>query len=255
MRRNWTRNELILAFSFYCRTPFGKLHRLNPDIIKLSKMIDRTSNAVALKLVNFSSLDPELKKRGIKGMGNHSKMDKAIFDEFQDNWEQLLLESELLYENFDELNLNKTIDKEINFIDKIGGEKIVQIKRRINQNFFRKMVLSNYNNSCAICSLNHSSLLVASHIIPWSKNIEARLNPHNGLCLCSIHDKAFDQGLISLDDQFKVILSPQIHNIKNKAINNYFIVFNNREINNPKKFFPSSDFLSYHRNNIFIQSS
>ncbi len=39
MRRNWTRNELILAFSLYCRTPFGKLHRLNLDIIKLSKVL------------------------------------------------------------------------------------------------------------------------------------------------------------------------------------------------------------------------
>ncbi|MTF38116.1 HNH endonuclease [Cyanobacterium aponinum UTEX 3222] len=256
MRRNWTRHELILAFSFYCQTPFGKLHRLNPDIIKLSKMIDRTPNAVALKLVNFSSLDPELKKRGIKGMGNYAKMDKIIFDEFHDNWEKLFLEAELLYEFYK--NKDRDTSQEIYLYEpnrKIGEEIITKTKRRINQNFFRKIVLSNYNENCAICSLNYVSLLVASHIIPWSKNKETRLNPHNGICLCSIHDKAFDQGLISFDGEFKVIISPQIHKIKNNAINNYFINFNHREINFPKKFYPSSDFLSYHRNNIFIQSS
>lgn len=62
MRRNWTRNELILTFNLYCKLPFGKLHRLNPQIINLSNLISRTSSAVALKLVNFASLDPELKK-------------------------------------------------------------------------------------------------------------------------------------------------------------------------------------------------
>lgn len=256
MRRYWTRNELILTFNLYCRTPFGKLHSLNPDIIELSKIIDRTPDAVTFKLVNFSSLDPELKKRGIKGMGHHSKLDQAIFDEFHNNWEKLFFEAELLYEFFQNVSIDKS--EEINFSEpnqKIGEEIITKTKRRINQNFFRKIVLSNYNENCAICSLNHVSLLVASHIIPWSKNKETRLNPHNGICLCSIHDKAFDQGLISFDEEFKLIISPQIYKSKNNAINNYFINFNHREINCPKKFYPSSNFLFYHRNNIFIQSS
>lgn len=255
MGRNWTRNELILAFSFYCKTPFGKLDRRNPDIIELSNIIGRTPSALALKLVNFSSLDPELKKRGIKGMSNYSKLDEKIFNEFQGNWKKLFLESELLYEYFKNRNVNniEKDDMNFNFYDKLGEERIVKIKRRINQNFFRKIVLSNYNESCAICSLNHLSLLVSSHIIPWSKNKETRLNPHNGLCLCSIHDKAFDQGLISINEELKVIISSQIDNNNNNAINSYFSIFNHKQINYPRKFYPSSEFLFYHRNNIFIQ--
>jgi putative restriction endonuclease len=35
-RKPWTRNELILAINLYCKTPFGKIHVRNPDIITLS---------------------------------------------------------------------------------------------------------------------------------------------------------------------------------------------------------------------------
>lgn len=251
MRRNWNRNELILAFSLYCRIPFGKLHSRNPDIIQLANIINRTPSSVALKLVNFSSLDPQLKKKQIKGMSNCSKLDREIFIEFHTNWQQLLIESELLYELYSNIKLNEKQTQKLNLQSQENTEKIVNIKQRINQNYFRKMVLANYNETCAICNLNYSSLLIASHIIPWSKNIAERLNPHNGLCLCSIHDKAFDIGLISLDDQLKVIIS---NKVSPKNINNFDIYFGNfinKIINYPQKFYPSLFFLEYHRKNIF----
>ena len=53
-QRLWTRDELIIAINRYYKIPFGRLHSRNPDIIHLSKLIDRTPNAVALKLVNFA---------------------------------------------------------------------------------------------------------------------------------------------------------------------------------------------------------
>ncbi len=48
------------------------------------------------------------------------------------------------------------------------------------------------------------SLLVASHIIPWSRNEEHRLDPLNGIALNSLHDKAFDAGLITFDENFRL---------------------------------------------------
>ena len=53
-------------------------------------------------------------------------------------------------------------------------------------------------------------LLVASHIVPWSKDKANRLNPSNGLCLSAIHDKAFDQGLISLSNDFRILISEDL---------------------------------------------
>ncbi len=46
----WTRDELILAVNLYCKLPFGRLHRLNPEVIKLAGLIGRSSNSVAFKL-------------------------------------------------------------------------------------------------------------------------------------------------------------------------------------------------------------
>ena len=77
-QRSWTREELLLVINMYCKLPFGRLHSKNPELIHLSELIDRTPGAVAYKLVNFASLDPAQRVRGIKGASNISKMDKAV---------------------------------------------------------------------------------------------------------------------------------------------------------------------------------
>jgi len=58
MARNWTRDELILAMSLYCRLPFGKFHKGNPEVIQLAESIQRTPSSVGMKLCNLASLDP-----------------------------------------------------------------------------------------------------------------------------------------------------------------------------------------------------
>ena len=54
-----------------------------PSIIAFAKTIGRTPSAVAMKLVNFASLDPAQKKRNIKGLGNVSSFNSAIWEEFE----------------------------------------------------------------------------------------------------------------------------------------------------------------------------
>ncbi|MBQ9417737.1 MAG: HNH endonuclease, partial [Bacteroidales bacterium] len=71
------------------------------------------------------------------------------------------------------------------------GYKIV--KQRINQSFFRTAVLTSYNNRCCITGLSRKELLEASHIVDWSKDIENRLNPSNGLCLNILFHRAYDE--------------------------------------------------------------
>jgi len=53
-------------------------------------------------------------------------------------------------------------------------------------------------------------LLIASHILPWGKYPEERLNVRNGLCLSRLHDAAFDMGLIAFDDNLRLLLSPRL---------------------------------------------
>ena len=88
-QRLWTRDELILAINLYCKLPFGRLHKFNPEIIKLANLIGRTPSSVALKLVNFASLDPSLRARGIEGAANASKLDGEIWSEFYNHWNTL----------------------------------------------------------------------------------------------------------------------------------------------------------------------
>ena len=254
-QRLWTREELILAINLYCKIPFGKMHHGNPLIIEFANLIGRTPSSVTFKLGNLASFDPSLKERGIKGASNASKLDKEIWDEFYQNWDSAILKSEVLLAK----KTNSTIEK-INHIDfndlpKNGFEKERLVKTRINQSIFRNIVLATYNSRCCITGNENTELLIASHIVPWSKDDKNRLNPMNGLCLNALHDRAFDCGLITISSEdYKLILSPRLkRNNITRTIETNFIAFENKQIILPDKFLPSKEFLDYHYQNIFLK--
>ncbi len=250
----WTREELILAINLYCKLPFGKMHKTNAAIVALAELIGRTPSSVALKLGNFASFDPTLKARGIKGASNASKLDKAIWDEFYNNWDEALLQSEEMLAQKQRSTIEKINNIELNQLPKDGKEKERLIKTRVNQSLFRKIVLATYNNQCCITGLSQPELLIASHIVPWSKNESIRLNPMNGLCLNSLHDKAFDAGLIAIrPDDYTLILSDTLKQKKmiSPAMESNFIVFENKKIILPDKFLPEPEYLDYHYQHIF----
>lgn len=247
----WTRDELILAINLYCKLPFGRLHRSNPQVIHLSELIGRTPNSVAYKLVNFASLDPSLQARGIKGAANSSKLDREIWDEFYNNWEELPYESEKLLSKFE----NKSIE-ELNQIDPnslpIGKERERIVKIRVNQSFFRSSILASYNSTCCITGINQSELLVAGHIIPWSQDKQNRLNPRNGIAINALHDKAFENGLITITTDYKIKISNVLlKSKKSESLEKYFLQYENKDINLPSKFLPNIEFLRYHNENRF----
>ena len=244
MRRNWTREELILAINLYCKTPFGRIHNRNPEIIKLAKLIDRTPSSVSYKLANFASIDPSLQR---KGASNVSKLDIDVWNEFFKDWGKLAFESEMLLSKYD--NSNTTADIEILPLEGYDRESIV--KTRVNQAFFRKTVLASYNFKCCITGLSLTELLVASHIIPWSKDEKNRLNPRNGLCLNALHDKAFDKGLISISEKFRIIVSRKLKDSEKFPEKELINKYDDQPISLPSRFLPDSEFLSYHRKNIF----
>jgi len=248
---NWTREETIVAFNVYCKVPFKSSSKTNPTIIKYAKIIGRSPSALNMKVGNFGRLDPELKKQGIVGLGNGSKLDEIIWTEFNGNWEKLAFESELLIAQFQ----NKTIEETVEFdLENLphGKERETLIKVRVNQSFFRSTILSSYNQKCCITGLSISDLLVASHIVPWKTDEINRLNPHNGLCLNSIHDKAFDRGFITVTPDFKIKISDYFKDYsKENIVLDLFIKYENQSIILPDRFLPSKDFLDWHYVNIF----
>lgn len=248
---NWTREETIVAFNVYCKIPFKSSSKTNSTIIKYANIIGRSPSALNMKVGNFGRLDPELKKRGIVGLGNGSKLDEVIWNEFNGNWEKLAFESELLIAKFQNLTIEQIIEYDLDNLPQ-GKERETLIKVRVNQSFFRSTILSSYNQKCCITGLSIPDFLVASHIVPWKKDIVNRLNPHNGLCLNSIHDKAFDKGFITITPDFKIKISEYFKDYtKEHAVLDLFIKYDNQPIILPDRFLPSQDLLDYHYQNIF----
>lgn len=88
-------------------------------------------------------------------------------------------------------------------------EKIELIKARIGQGKFRQQLLLHWK-CCAVTGYDEISMLVASHIKPWSNssNLE-RLDPFNGLILTPNLDRAFDRGFITFNEDGAMLVSPQ----------------------------------------------
>ena len=102
--------------------------------------------------------------------------------------------------------------------------------------------------------LSEPRLLVASHIVPWSKDKANRLNPSNGLCLSAIHDKAFDKGLIALSDNFRVLVSNELLRSEDTFIKGVILPLNGRPIELPERFVPDAGFIARHRTEEFVDS-
>ncbi len=243
----WTRDELILAINLYCKLPFGRLHRHNPEIINLASLIGRTPSSVAYKLVNFASLDPSLKTRGIKGASNASKLDAEIWNEFYNNWDELPYESEKLLAKIEHTSVEKLNNISDDELLKQGKTREQLVRTRVNQSFFRTSVLASYNNTCCITGIQQKELLIAGHIKPWSLDEKNRLNPRNGITINALHDKAFESGLITITQDYKIkVSSILLKQTKSKAIEEYFIKYNNQDIILPSRFLPDVEFLKYH---------
>lgn len=247
MRRNWTRKELLLALDLYCRMPFGKLHQHNPEVMSIAQVIGRTPSAVAMKACNFANLDPNL---GRKGLSSVSKADREIWNEFFEDSQAVAFEIDDIWET------KEVSDATIKSIPQDAEtETLKQVKVRKVQQFFRSSLLVSYASKCAISGLAIPGLLVASHIIPWSKNESRRADPTNGILLNSLYDKAFDKGYMTFDEKWQVCLASDL---KSEISDNEFckslFAIEGQDLGMPNRFLPDSVAMAYHRNNIFEKS-
>jgi putative restriction endonuclease len=90
------------------------------------------------------------------------------------------------------------------------GQQLVMVLARIGQSTFSKKLKELYGGECCFpsCSVNDNRFLVASHIDRWTDNKELRGHFGNGLCLCLMHDKAFEIGLFTVDQNLKIYVNP-----------------------------------------------
>lgn len=252
----WTKEQVKLAFHLYCQLPYGRIHGRNPEILALAKVIGRTSDAVAMKMLNIASIDPAITSTGRAGLGNASGLDHEVWDEFHSDWERLAVECQLLRQQLDK-NSEEDVDSEsidLSPDDFTGETRQVLATQRIKQHFFRRAVLSSYRGRCCMSGLSEPRLLIASHIVPWSKDKGNRLNPSNGLCLSAIHDRAFDKGLITLSDEFRIVLSDELRKCDEHFVKLAFHSLDGRPIDMPERFAPDLSFVARHRAEVFVDA-
>lgn len=141
-------------------------------------------------------------------------------------------------------------------INRDGEDKLTLIKHRKGQDYFRHMILRNYDCRCALTGINISQLLIASHIIPWEDKThkKERLNPCNGILLSALYDKAFDKGFISFSpDDYSVCLSSALMEYEVEGyFKKHFGSIDGRKLTLPTDYKPDRDFLAYHRDVVFL---
>ena len=248
--RRWSREELILAFNLYCETSFGRIHTRNPEIVELASVLGRSPGAVSYKLANFARLDPALEARGIRGMRHGAKGEVAIWEAFSADGEALAFESERLLAQRTARSLDDGVDtSDLDVVE--GREREAIVQTRVNQNFFRRMVLARYEGACCVTGLRVPELLVASHIVPWAEATSERLTPRNGLWLNALHDRAFDRGLITITADLRLVVAPELREAPSPAAEEWLLRFDGAPLHLPRRIRPDPRFLEYHRGAIF----
>lgn len=81
------------------------------------------------------------------------------------------------------------------------------VVQRVGQDIFRKALIEYWGGGCPLTGIREAALLRASHIVPRPEceTDALRLDVHNGLLLSALWDAAFDAGLVSFDDEVRVM--------------------------------------------------
>jgi len=247
MARNWTEGDLLIAMNLYCRLPFGQFDQSNKYICEVAEKMDRTPGSLSMKLCNLASLDNYHQSRGVVGLKGASNLDRKVWAEFQDNWSNMAEKSE---EAFESLMAGTTSPEAVEVHQPPDGpseaERTVKVRRL--QRFFRNTILASYENCCALTGIAIPQLLVASHIIPWSESEARRADPTNGLCLNTLHDKAFDRHLITFDEDYRLVVSSVLKmGISTEFQSSSFANLEGTMLKLPHRFAPDSHALEKHR--------
>lgn len=263
--KRWTYDELVIAMNLYCKLPFGQLRHGNPLIVEVAQKLGRTPSSLSMKLCNLAALDPYHQARGVKGLSSTSKGDRDIWAAFNADWEELGVASEerlqqLLGKEPAEQTVAATSSRKQQpqtfkmplEVPSGPTEKVLSTKARIGQRFFRQSVLASYNSRCCITGNPVPELLVASHILPWGSHPEQRLNPSNGLCLAQTQDAAFDRGLITFDEDFRLVVGSHLKEyLPSEALERNFLAYEGKSMQLPDKFLPEAKFMRQHREEVF----
>lgn len=223
MRQNWTEAELALTLYVYLNYPKESLNKSSDFLLDFRNRLEkytgirRSINSIDLRIANYKYVDPNYHGKGLSGGG---KEVVRIWNYYQNHMDELKPQFDEFLENTNEYTLEEALE-EINKIEKVSFDEIkiftqdAYIKSLVNQRngklqkFFKDNLLYEFECSCPLCGINEKQLLIASHIVPYSKCEKTNdlVNHNNGLLLCSNHDSLFDKGLITFRETGEIKIS------------------------------------------------
>jgi putative restriction endonuclease len=188
--------------------------------------IDSYSETENLKELYFEN--NQLYEKNVRGNRMYSRAFDLYLEFLKDNYQ-----SESISDDIINTNNRKEITE---------TERKNFVLSRIGQGLYRKKLID-YWKSCSVTGIKEIPLLIASHIKPWKKSTDCeKLDVYNGFLLTPNLDKVFDIGLISFDNDGKIIISEFLDNYEP------FGIYENMTIKISTEHQP---YLEYHRENIF----
>jgi putative restriction endonuclease len=261
-KTNW---NLLVTSNHDCRfaLPFNhltsdKFWKLIPkpgfeNILKLSSSMRSFANLNAA--VEYAQIDEDLfflmKDKKSNEILQHFLLNK-YFNETKKNYDQSNYLQQKLFDSIENKILNESPDEYMKEIKELlinkNDEEVF-----LRGSLFKREIPRIYNNRCAISGMRIDSTLSVSmidacHIIPWSFSNNDSVT--NGIALCPNLHRAFDRGLIAIDENYKVLVSKSFK----EELSSYSIkCFENEEINLPshKNYFPNINNFNWHFENIF----
>lgn len=139
-------------------------------------------------------------------------------------------------------------------LEEVLTDEEIQEERFIRGGIFKKEIPRIYNHQCCISGMKiqttiNAQMVDACHIIPFSMSNDDTIS--NGICLSPNLHRAFDRGLLTINEDYIVRISPSV----NESNSPYGIIqFAGKQIDLPKevKLYPSTQNFSWHRKECFV---
>lgn len=190
----------------------------NRNIISENKLINVVNSCN--NQIKSSNVEKNNEISTINSINNNNISNDFLIDDYDDS-QKIELVNDYLVERYG-------IDGNI--------QRLIIVRNTAIQNKFKKQLLDEFGNNCAICGKTMESILIASHIVASSESdVFGKINKNNGLLLCPIHDKLFDKHLISFDENWTLV-HKNIDNVFLKKFNiNKNIILNKKYWNVERK--------------------
>jgi putative restriction endonuclease len=135
----------------------------------------------------------------------------------------------------------------------VNEDPIISLTDSVRNQGFRRAIVNCYDHRCALCGVRIitpecHTVVEAAHIRPWNKFKDDEVP--DGMALCRLCHRAFDEGTMSVNDDYNVLLSRQMWAAPNTA--GIMLTLANQPINRPReeKLWPDSDRLAWHRRKV-----